>query len=73
MWLKIIALFCSNWGTESDPNFEYHDGNKDPRGFGHLAIIVDNVEAACKRFEDNGVKFVKKLTDGKDLEYLSLF
>jgi lactoylglutathione lyase len=26
-----------NWGTESDDTFEgYHDGNADPRGFGHI-------------------------------------
>jgi len=30
-----------------------------------LAITVDNIEAACKRFEDNDIKFVKKLTDGE--------
>lgn len=24
----------SNWGTESDPDFKYHNGNSDPRGFG---------------------------------------
>jgi len=25
---------CSNWGTESDPDFKYHTGNTDPRGYG---------------------------------------
>lgn len=25
----------SNWGTETDADFRYHDGNKDPRGFGN--------------------------------------
>jgi len=53
-----------NWGTEKDPNFEYVSGNKDPQGFGHLAISVDNVEAACQRFEELGVKFQKRLSDG---------
>jgi len=61
---EAVLELTHNWGTESDPNFEYHHGNKDPRGFGHLAISVDDIEAACKRFEDNEVKFIKKLTDG---------
>lgn len=24
----------SNWGTESDPDFKYHNGNTNPRGYG---------------------------------------
>ncbi|CAG8503564.1 13381_t:CDS:2 [Funneliformis mosseae] len=61
---EAVLELTHNWKTELDPNFEYHHGNKDPQGFGHLAIAVDNIEAACKRFNDNGVKFIKKLTDG---------
>ncbi|CAI2168826.1 8632_t:CDS:2 [Funneliformis geosporum] len=64
---EAVLELTHNWKTELDPNFEYHHGNKDPRGFGHLAIAVDNIEAACKRFDDNEVKFIKRLTDdGKD-------
>ncbi|XP_060704291.1 lactoylglutathione lyase [Hemiscyllium ocellatum] len=54
-----------NWGTESDEHQAYHNGNSDPRGFGHLGIAVPDVYAACKRFEELGVKFVKKPDDGK--------
>ena len=56
-----------NHGTESDPNFQgYANGNSDPgRGFGHIAVSCDDVEAACARFEQLGVNFKKKLTDGK--------
>ncbi|XP_072912289.1 lactoylglutathione lyase isoform X1 [Hemitrygon akajei] len=54
-----------NWGTEVDENQAYHNGNSDPRGFGHLGIAVPDVYAACKRFEELGVKFVKKVDDGK--------
>jgi lactoylglutathione lyase len=54
-----------NYGTEKDDNFQYHSGNDEPKGFGHLGISVDNVEAACERFEKLGIDFKKKMTDGK--------
>ncbi len=54
-----------NWGTENDDAFAgYHDGNSDPRGFGHIGITVPEVSAACKRFEQLGVEFVKRPDDG---------
>ncbi|WP_324749679.1 lactoylglutathione lyase [Sphingomonas sp. LY54] len=55
-----------NWGTESDAAFAgYHNGNEEPRGFGHLGISVPDVEAACARFDRLGVPFVKRPEDGK--------
>ena len=51
-----------NYGTENDPNFSVHNGNKDPRGFGHICVSVDNIQAACQRIEDAGYRFQKKLT-----------
>ncbi|KAJ5914127.1 hypothetical protein N7504_003010 [Penicillium tannophilum] len=55
-----------NYGTEDDPNYSVVNGNTEPyRGFGHLCISVDNIEAACKRIEDAGYPFQKKLTDGR--------
>lgn len=56
---------CHNYGTEDDPSYASHNGNKEPKGFGHTCISVDNIQAACQRIEDAGYKFQKKLTDGR--------
>ncbi len=62
-----VLELTHNHGTESDPDFNgYASGNTEPgRGFGHIAICVDDIAAACDRFEKLGVPFKKKLTDGK--------
>jgi len=54
-----------NYGTEKDESFKYHNGNDEPQGFGHICVSVDNLEAACKRFEDKGVSWKKRLTEGR--------
>ena len=54
-----------NWGSEDDPDFQYHNGNDQPQGFGHIGVTVPDVYVAAERFETLGVPFVKKPDDGK--------
>lgn len=54
-----------NHGTEKDESFSYHDGNKEPQGFGHICVVVDDLDAACHRFEDLKCNWKKRLTDGR--------
>lgn len=62
---KALLELTHNWGTESDGDFAYHNGNADPRGFGHIGLSVPNVAAACDRFERLGITFVKRPEEGK--------
>lgn len=60
-----VLELTHNHGTEKDPDFAYHNGNSEPRGFGHLCVSVPDVDAACARFEELGVTFQKRLSDGR--------
>jgi len=62
---KSILELTHNYGTETDNNFSYHHGNSEPRGFGHIAFRVPDVQKACERFEKMGVLFQKKPIEGK--------
>jgi len=61
-----VLELTHNHGTESDPDFSYHSGNTEPRGFGHIGFTYDgDLADACAALEAKGVKFQKRLTDGR--------
>ncbi|THZ46547.1 lactoylglutathione lyase-like protein [Aureobasidium pullulans] len=60
-----ILELTFNHGSEKDDSVKYHNGNDEPQGFGHTCVSVDDLDAACKRFDDMGVQWKKRLTDGR--------
>ncbi|CAE7228765.1 glo1 [Symbiodinium sp. KB8] len=54
-----------NHGSEKEATSPYHNGNSDPRGFGHIAFNTDNLEHACAELEAAGVAFQKKPHEGR--------
>ncbi|CRH00008.1 glyoxalase I, putative [Plasmodium relictum] len=62
-WHPVLEL-THNHGTEEDEKFSYHNGNTEPRGFGHLGFLVDNLEDYCKELENLNITFKKKVNEG---------
>ncbi|MCW7539749.1 lactoylglutathione lyase [Aquabacterium sp. A7-Y] len=60
-----VLEFTHNWGTESDPEFRYHDGNAQPQGFGHICFSVPDLDLAIRWFDENQVAYVKRPEQGK--------
>jgi lactoylglutathione lyase len=61
-----VLELTHNYGTESDVDFKYANGNVEPhRGFGHIGFIVDSISSFCEGLETAGVRFQKRLTDGR--------
>lgn len=61
---EAVLELTHNWGTEELEASPYHNGNTEPRGFGHICITVPNIQEACDRFERMGVSFQKRLGEG---------
>lgn len=61
---EAVLELTHNWGTESQETTPYHNGNTEPRGFGHICISVPDIQQACARFESLGVNFQKRLGEG---------
>jgi len=57
-----------NHGTEKEDGKSYHDGNNQddgqPRGFGHLGFLVNDLDETCRLLELAGIEFIKKPKDG---------
>jgi len=62
-----------NWGTELETGEPYHNGNSDPRGYGHIGISVGSLAKAVEWFDENKVKFVKRPDEGsmKDIVFIA--
>lgn len=69
---RSILELTHNYGTEDDAEFSYHNGNSDPRGFGHICFSVPNLADAVKWFDENDVVFQKRPEDGsmKDIAFI---
>lgn len=67
-----ILELTHNWGSENDPDFAYHNGNQEPRGFGHLCISVPDFDAAIAFFDRENVTYQKRPEDGsmKDIAFI---
>lgn len=59
-----ILELTHNYGTETQDNFSYHDGNEQPQGFGHICFSVPDLAAAVAWFDKNNVTFKKRPEEG---------
>lgn len=59
-----ILELTHNYGTEHQPDFHYHDGNTDPKGFGHICFSVPDLDKAVAWFDQHDVPFKKRPEEG---------
>lgn len=60
-----VLELTHNWGSEDDASCQYHDGNREPQGFGHICICVPDLDAAVAWLDENGVEYVKRPDQGR--------
>ncbi len=60
-----VLELTHNWGSETQADFKYHDGNAQPQGFGHLCFSVPDLDAAVAWFDQHQVPYVKRPDQGK--------
>lgn len=59
-----VLELTHNWGTEDDPDAQYHNGNDAPQGYGHICFTVPDLDAAVAWMDENNVPFQKRPEDG---------
>ena len=62
--LSGVLELTHNHGTEEALETPYHNGNQEPRGFGHICFSVPDLDAAVAWFDDNNVTFKKRPEEG---------
>lgn len=60
-----ILELTHNWGSETQADFKYHDGNAQPQGFGHICFSVPDLDAAVAWLDENQLTYVKRPEQGK--------
>lgn len=60
-----VLELTHNHGTEQQTGAIYHNGNSDPRGFGHICISVPDFDAAIAYFDRHQITFQKRPEDGQ--------
>eukprot|EP00287_Rhodomonas_sp_CCMP768_P031535 CAMPEP_0202854138 /NCGR_PEP_ID=MMETSP1389-20130828/90844_1 /ASSEMBLY_ACC=CAM_ASM_000865 /TAXON_ID=302021 /ORGANISM="Rhodomonas sp., Strain CCMP768" /LENGTH=352 /DNA_ID=CAMNT_0049532713 /DNA_START=30 /DNA_END=1089 /DNA_ORIENTATION=- len=61
-----VLELTHNHGTETQDDFKHWVGNEEGhKGFGHIGFLVDDVDAACKAFDDMGCDYAKRPEGGK--------
>eukprot|EP00922_Rhytidocystis_sp_ex-Travisia-forbesii_P012912 GHVS01019397.1.p1 GENE.GHVS01019397.1~~GHVS01019397.1.p1 ORF type:complete len:378 (-),score=67.46 GHVS01019397.1:356-1489(-) len=66
LWRPVLEL-THNHGTERKEGFCYHDGNKEPQGFGHTAFTCDDVQGVVDHITEKHpeIRFKKRPEEGK--------
>lgn len=59
-----ILELTHNYGTEDQDDFGYHNGNSEPKGFGHICFSVPDLSAAIAWFDASGVSYQKRPEEG---------
>lgn len=62
---EALLELTHNWGDEDKPDRQFHSGNEEPKGYGHIGITVPDVDAAVERLEAFGAEFVKRPDEGR--------
>jgi len=62
---EALLELTHNWGDEDKPELQFHNGNDEPNGYGHIGISVPDVYSAVERLEAFGAAFVKRPDEGR--------